>query len=48
MSTSAKTRIVGSSVPRKEGVDKLMGAYRRMDRLAGLGCREREVLVLMD
>ena len=25
MSTAAKTRVVGESVPRKEGVDKLLG-----------------------
>jgi len=31
MSTSAKTRIVGSPVPRKEGVDKLMGRARYVD-----------------
>ncbi|KAA6463022.1 xanthine dehydrogenase family protein [Acidobacteria bacterium AB60] len=31
MSTSAKTRIVGSSVPRKEGVDKLTGRARYVD-----------------
>ncbi len=31
MSTSAKTRIVGSSVPRKEGVDKLTGCARYVD-----------------
>ena len=31
MSTAAKTRIVGSSVPRKEGVDKLLGRARYVD-----------------
>jgi CO/xanthine dehydrogenase Mo-binding subunit len=31
MSTSARTRIVGSPVPRKEGVDKLMGRARYVD-----------------
>src|SRR5580692_7685352 len=31
MSTSAKTRIVGSPVHRKEGVDKLMGRARYVD-----------------
>jgi len=31
MSTSAKTRIVGSPVPRKEGVDKLMGRAKYVD-----------------
>jgi CO/xanthine dehydrogenase Mo-binding subunit len=31
MSASAKTRIVGSSVPRKEGVDKLTGCARYVD-----------------
>src|ERR1700679_2430689 len=31
MSTSAKTRIVGASVPRKEGVDKLLGRARYVD-----------------
>ena len=31
MSTPAKTRIVGTSVPRKEGVDKLLGAARYID-----------------
>lgn len=31
MSTSAKTRIVGSPVPRKEGVDKLLGHARYID-----------------
>ena len=31
MSTSAKTRIVGSPVPRKEGVDKLTGRARYVD-----------------
>jgi CO/xanthine dehydrogenase Mo-binding subunit len=31
MSTSAKTRIVGSPVPRKEGVDKLLGRARYVD-----------------
>ena len=31
MTTSAKTRIVGSSVPRKEGVDKLTGRARYVD-----------------
>jgi CO/xanthine dehydrogenase Mo-binding subunit len=31
MSTPAKTRIVGTSVPRKEGVDKLRGSARYVD-----------------
>jgi CO/xanthine dehydrogenase Mo-binding subunit len=31
MNTSAKTRIVGSPVPRKEGVDKLLGLARYVD-----------------
>ncbi len=31
MSTHAKTRIVGSPVPRKEGVDKLLGRARYVD-----------------
>ena len=31
MSTSAKTRIVGSSIPRKEGVEKLTGRARYVD-----------------
>jgi CO/xanthine dehydrogenase Mo-binding subunit len=31
MSANAKTRIVGASVPRKEGVDKLMGRARYVD-----------------
>jgi CO/xanthine dehydrogenase Mo-binding subunit len=31
MSTHAKTRIVGASVPRKEGVDKLMGRAQYID-----------------
>jgi len=31
MSTSEKTRIVGASVPRKEGVDKLLGRARYVD-----------------
>ena len=31
METHAKTRIVGSSVPRKEGVDKLLGRARYVD-----------------
>jgi CO/xanthine dehydrogenase Mo-binding subunit len=31
MSTSAKTRIVGASVPRKEGVEKLLGRARYVD-----------------
>jgi CO/xanthine dehydrogenase Mo-binding subunit len=31
MSAHAKTRIVGASVPRKEGVDKLMGRARYVD-----------------
>jgi len=31
MSTSPKTRIVGTSVPRKEGVDKLLGRARYVD-----------------
>ncbi len=31
MSTPAKTRIVGTSVPRKEGVDKLLGRARYVD-----------------
>ncbi len=31
MSTHAKTRIVGAPVPRKEGVDKLMGRARYVD-----------------
>ncbi|HUD13876.1 MAG TPA: xanthine dehydrogenase family protein molybdopterin-binding subunit [Terracidiphilus sp.] len=31
MSTSAKTRIVGAPVPRKEGVDKLLGRARYVD-----------------
>ena len=31
MSTHAKNRIVGTSVPRKEGVDKLRGAARYID-----------------
>ncbi len=33
MSTSAKTRIVGEPVPRKEGVDKLLGRARYVDDL---------------
>jgi CO/xanthine dehydrogenase Mo-binding subunit len=31
MTTNAKTRIVGNSVPRKEGVDKLLGRARYVD-----------------
>ena len=31
MSTAAKTRVVGESVPRKEGVDKLLGRARYLD-----------------
>ncbi|MGA7857847.1 MAG: carbon monoxide dehydrogenase, partial [Terracidiphilus sp.] len=31
MSTHAKTRIVGAPVPRKEGVDKLLGRARYVD-----------------
>src|SRR5580698_4440472 len=31
MSTSAKSRIVGAPVPRKEGVDKLLGRARYVD-----------------
>jgi len=31
MGTSAKTRIVGAPVPRKEGLDKLLGAARYVD-----------------
>ncbi len=31
MTTHAKTRIVGNSVPRKEGVDKLLGRARYVD-----------------
>ncbi|HXR39487.1 MAG TPA: hypothetical protein VN776_10360, partial [Terracidiphilus sp.] len=31
MSTSEKTRIVGAPVPRKEGVDKLLGRARYVD-----------------
>ena len=31
MSTSEKTRIVGTAVPRKEGVDKLLGRARYLD-----------------
>ena len=31
MSTSAKNRIVGAPVPRKEGVEKLMGRARYVD-----------------
>ena len=31
MSTHATTRIVGASVPRKEGVDKLLGRARYID-----------------
>src|ERR1039458_683741 len=31
MTTHAKTRIVGASVPRKEGVDKLLGRARYVD-----------------
>src|SRR5580698_2882007 len=31
MSTHAKTRIVGASVPRKEGLDKLLGRARYVD-----------------
>ncbi len=31
MNTSAKTRIVGSPLPRKEGVDKLLGRARYVD-----------------
>ena len=31
MTTQAKTRIVGASVPRKEGVDKLLGRARYVD-----------------
>ena len=33
MTTAAKTRIVGESVPRKEGVDKLLGRARYLDDL---------------
>ena len=33
MSTAATTRIVGASVPRKEGVDKLLGRARYLDDL---------------
>ena len=33
MNAHAKTRIVGSSVPRKEGVDKLLGRARYVDDL---------------
>jgi CO/xanthine dehydrogenase Mo-binding subunit len=33
MSTAAKTRIVGAPVPRKEGVDKLLGRARYLDDL---------------
>ena len=33
MSTAAKTRIVGAPVPRKEGVDKLLGLARYLDDL---------------
>ena len=31
MTANAKTRIVGDSVPRKEGVDKLLGRARYVD-----------------
>ena len=31
MITSEKTRIVGTAVPRKEGVDKLLGSARYLD-----------------
>jgi len=31
MNTHAKTRIVGAPVPRKEGVDKLLGRARYVD-----------------
>ncbi len=31
MSTTAKTRIVGAPVPRKEGADKLLGQARYVD-----------------
>jgi CO/xanthine dehydrogenase Mo-binding subunit len=37
MSTSAKTRIVGSPVPRKEGVDKLLGRARYVDDIERQG-----------
>ena len=33
MSTSAKTRIVGAPVLRKEGIDKLLGRARYVDDL---------------
>src|ERR1035437_3996217 len=37
MSTTAKTRIVGASVPRKEGVDKLLGSARYVDDISREG-----------
>ena len=37
MSTPAKTRIVGTSVPRKEGVDKLRGTARYVDDIQRQG-----------
>ena len=37
MSTHAKTRIVGSPVPRKEGVDKLLGRARYVDDIERKG-----------
>jgi CO/xanthine dehydrogenase Mo-binding subunit len=37
MSTTAKTRIVGASVPRKEGIDKLVGRAAYIDDIAREG-----------
>jgi CO/xanthine dehydrogenase Mo-binding subunit len=37
MSTSSKTRIVGAPVPRKEGLDKLLGRARYVDDIAREG-----------
>jgi CO/xanthine dehydrogenase Mo-binding subunit len=37
MSTTAKTRIVGSNAPRKEGVDKLLGRARYVDDIERKG-----------
>ena len=37
MSTSEKTRIVGAAVPRKEGVDKLLGRARYIDDITREG-----------
>ena len=37
MSATAKTRIVGASVPRKEGIDKLVGRAVYVDDIAREG-----------